>query len=137
MLYEVITPNWSMGKKISIDSSTMANKGLEVIEAKWLFGLRPEQIDVVIHPQSIIHSMVQFVDGSILAQLSPPNMSFAIQNCLLYPHRQSGIDPTLDFSKLLTLDFRPPDKHRFPCLQLAYDALATGKTAPAVSYNFV
>jgi len=128
----VLHPNWSMGKKISIDSSTMANKGLEVIEAKWLFGLRPEQIDVVIHPQSIIHSMVQFVDGSILAQLSPPNMSFAIQNCLLYPHRLSGIAPTLDFSKLLTLDFRPPDKHRFPCLQLAYDALATGKTAPAV-----
>lgn len=125
-------PNWDMGQKISIDSSTMANKGLEVIEAKWLFGLTPDQIDVTIHPQSIIHSMVQYVDGAILAQMSPPNMSFAIQNCLLYPQRKPGIDPALDFSSAFSLDFQKPDRTRFPCLQLAFDALHVGKTAPAV-----
>jgi 1-deoxy-D-xylulose-5-phosphate reductoisomerase len=127
-------PNWDMGQKISIDSSTMANKGLEVIEAKWLFGVEPEQIEVVIHPQSIIHSMMQFVDGSILAQMSPPNMSFAIQNCLLYPERKKGIDPTLDFHNPFALDFQAPDHKRFPCLQLAFDALHTARTAPAI-YN--
>lgn len=125
-------PNWDMGQKISIDSSTMANKGLEVIEAKWLFGLTPDQIDVTIHPQSIIHSMVQYVDGAILAQMSPPNMSFAIQNCLLYPQRKPGIDPALDFSSAFSLDFQKPDRTRFPCLQLAFDALHVGKTAPAI-----
>ena len=125
-------PNWNMGQKISIDSSTMANKGLEVIEARWLFDLSPEQIEVAIHPQSIIHSMVQYIDGSILAQLSPPNMSFAIQNCLLYPKRKEGIDASLDFTKALSLDFRPPDYARFPCLKLAFDALRVGKTAPAI-----
>lgn len=125
-------PNWSMGQKISIDSSTMANKGLEVIEARWLFGLQPEQIEVVIHPQSIVHSMVQYTDGSLIAQLSPPNMSFAIQHCLLYPHRAPGIDPTLDFSQCLNLEFRPPDLERFPCLRLAFEALRLGKTAPAI-----
>ena len=127
-------PNWDMGQKISIDSSTMANKGLEVIEAKWLFGVSPEQIEVVIHPQSIVHSMMQFIDGSILAQMAPPNMSFAIQNCLLYPQRKVGIDPTIDFSKAFSLNFQAPDYQRFPCLKLAFDALKIGGTAPAV-YN--
>ena len=128
----VLHPNWSMGQKISIDSSTMANKGLEVIEARWLFALQPEQIEVVIHPQSIVHSMVQFRDGSLIAQLSPPNMSFAIQHCLLYPERARGIDATLDFSQCLTLEFQPPDQDRFPCLRLAFDALRLGHTAPAI-----
>lgn len=127
-------PNWNMGRKISIDSSSMANKGLEVIEAKWLFGVLPEQIEVVIHPQSIVHSMIQFVDGSILAQMAPPNMSFAIQNCLLYPQRKAGIDPTIDFSQTFSLDFQAPDYQRFPCLKLAFDTLKSGGTAPAV-YN--
>ena len=125
-------PNWSMGPKISIDSSTMANKGLEVIEARWLFDVRPEQIEVVIHPQSIIHSMVQFNDGSILAQLSPPNMSFAIQNCLLYPERHPGVDEALDFRSALSLNFESPNPDRFPCLTLAFDALRLGATAPAI-----
>ncbi|MCG8528730.1 MAG: 1-deoxy-D-xylulose-5-phosphate reductoisomerase [Opitutales bacterium] len=127
-------PNWNMGQKISIDSSTMANKGLEVIEAKWLFGMKPAQIEVVIHPQSIIHSMVQYVDGSVVAQMSPPNMSFAIQHCLLYPDRAPGVDPTIDFAKPFSLDFEAPDFTRFPCLRLAFDVLKMGHTAPAI-YN--
>ena len=127
-------PKWKMGPKISLDSATMANKGLEVIEARWLFDLRPDQIEVVIHPQSIVHSMVQWVDGSILAQMSPPNMSFAIQNCLLYPDRVTGTDRPLDFSAGINLEFSPPDPHRFPCLNLAIEALKAGGTAPAV-YN--
>lgn len=121
-----------MGPKITIDSSTMANKGLEVIEARWLFDKRPEQIDVVIHPQSLVHSMVQYVDGSILAHLSPPSMTFAIQHVLLYPERAPGVDAALDFTKLLTLDFRPPNLEQFPCLKLAMDAMATEGVAPAV-----
>lgn len=125
-------PNWSMGPKISIDSSTMANKGLEVIEARWLFGVQSDQIEVVIHPQSIVHSMVQFNDGSILAQLSPPNMSFAIQNCLLYPERHPGVDETLDFRKAMSLDFESPSAERFPCLQLAFETLRQGGCAPAI-----
>lgn len=125
-------PKWNMGPKISLDSATMANKGLEVIEAKWLFDLRPDQIEVVIHPQSIVHSMVQWVDGSILAQMSPPNMSFAIQNCLLYPDRIAGIDKPLDFSSAINLEFAPPDPLRFPCLNLAIEALKAGGTAPAI-----
>jgi len=127
-------PNWDMGPKITVDSASMANKGLEVIEAKWLFDLVPEQIEVVIHPQSIIHSMVQFTDGSMLAQLSPPMMTFAIQHCLLYPDRQPNVDPPLDLSQRWNLELRPPDHQRFPCLQLAMGALRTGGTAPAV-YN--
>ncbi len=124
-------PNWSMGPKITVDSSTMANKGLEVIEAKWLFGVTAKQIDVVIHPQSIVHSMVQFVDGSILAQLSPPSMTFAIQHSLLYPERGPGVHDTLDFTKLMRLDFRPPEMSRYPCLKLALAALETEGVAPA------
>jgi 1-deoxy-D-xylulose-5-phosphate reductoisomerase len=122
-------PNWAMGPKVTIDSSTMANKGLEVIEAHWLFGLPAERIQVVVHPQSIVHSMVQYVDGSILAQLCPPSMTFPVQHSLLYPERAEGVCPTVDFTQLLRLDFRPPDLERFPCLGLAYAALRTGGVA--------
>src|ERR1700691_591601 len=108
--------NWAMGPKVTIDCSTMANKGLEGIEAPWLFGLRPEEIEVVVHPQSIVHSMVQFVDGSVIAQLCPPSMTFPVQHSLLYPDRAAGVCPTLDFSKMMRLDFQPPDFARFPCL---------------------
>jgi 1-deoxy-D-xylulose-5-phosphate reductoisomerase len=124
-------PNWSMGAKITVDSATMANKGLELIEAHWLFGLEPERLEVVIHPQSVVHSFVQFIDGSLLAQLSPPSMTFAIQHCLLYPDRAPGVEPTTDFRKTFQLDFAAPDFNRYPCLQLAYDALRAGGTAPA------
>jgi 1-deoxy-D-xylulose-5-phosphate reductoisomerase len=122
-------PNWAMGPKVTIDSSTMANKGLEVIEARWLFGLRPEQIEVVVHPQSIVHSMVQFVDGSVIAQLCPPSMTFPVQHSLLYPARAEGVCATVDFQKGLHLDFRAPDLERFPCLRLAYAALRAGGAA--------
>lgn len=125
-------PNWSMGPKITVDSATMANKGLELIEAHWLFGLEPDRLDVVLHPESIVHSFVQFVDGSILAQLSPPSMTFAIQHCLLYPERAPGVDATLDFREAFRLDFRPPERGRYPCLDLAYAALRQGGTAPAI-----
>jgi 1-deoxy-D-xylulose-5-phosphate reductoisomerase len=124
-------PNWDMGPKVTIDSSTMANKGLEIIEAHWLFGVNSEQINVVIHPQSIVHSMVEYVDGSILAQLSPPDMTFAIQNALFHPVRKERVLETLDFSQTLQLDFHPPDEERFPCLRLAREALETGGSAPA------
>jgi 1-deoxy-D-xylulose-5-phosphate reductoisomerase len=127
-------PNWSMGRKISIDSSTMANKGLEVIEARWLFDLLPHQVEVVVHPQSLVHSMVQFRDGAVLAQICPPNMSFAIQHCLLYPQRLAGVEAAFDWSKACRMEYMPPDFGRFPCLKLAYEALEAGKTAPAV-YN--
>jgi 1-deoxy-D-xylulose-5-phosphate reductoisomerase len=127
-------PNWNMGDKVTMDCSTMANKGLEVIEAHWLFDVRPEQIDVVVHPQSIVHSMVEFVDGSIVGQLSPPSMTFAIQHILLYPERHPGVEPTLDFSQPLSLEFHPPDLERFPCFALARKALYAGGTAPAI-YN--
>jgi 1-deoxy-D-xylulose-5-phosphate reductoisomerase len=122
-------PNWAMGPKVTIDSSTMANKGLEVIEAHWLFGVTPEQIQVVVHPQSIVHSMVQYVDGSIIAQLCPPSMTFPVQHSLLYPARADGVCPTVDFTQLVRLDFRPPDLGRFPCLALAYAALRAGGVA--------
>jgi 1-deoxy-D-xylulose-5-phosphate reductoisomerase len=125
-------PNWSMGPKITVDSATMANKGLEIIEARWLFDTAPGRIDVVLHPQSIVHSMVEFVDGSILAQLSPPSMTFAIQYALLFPDRAEGVSPTLDFTRALRLDFLPLDPARFPCLQLAREALEAGGSAPIV-----
>ena len=125
-------PNWSMGPKITVDSATMANKGLELIEAHWLFGLEPARLEVVIHPQSVVHSFVQFIDGSILAQLSPPSMTFAIQHCLLYPERAPGVEATTDFSKTFSLDFKAPDFSKYPCLQLAYDALRIGGAAPAI-----
>ncbi|MGF1448247.1 MAG: 1-deoxy-D-xylulose-5-phosphate reductoisomerase [Opitutales bacterium] len=125
-------PNWSMGPKVTVDSSTMANKGLELIEARWLFDVPSARIDVVVHPQSIVHSMVQFLDGAILAQLSPPSMTFAVQHALFHPERLNGVHPTLDFKETLNLDFRPPDLERFPCLRLAREALEAGGCAPAV-----
>lgn len=125
-------PNWNMGPKITIDSATMMNKGLEVIEAFWLFGLALDKIDVVIHPQSIIHSMVEFVDGSVKAQLSVPDMRMPIQYALTYPDRLPSDFPRLDFSRWHTLTFHAPDFDKFPCLQLATQALQEGGTAPAV-----
>jgi 1-deoxy-D-xylulose-5-phosphate reductoisomerase len=125
-------PNWSMGRKITVDSATLANKGLEMIEAQWLFDLQPSQIEAVIHPQSIVHGLVEFTDGSILAQLTPPNMTFAIQHALLGPTRAPGTDATLDFQKLLQLDFRPADPIRYPCLRLAREAMVAGGAAPAI-----
>lgn len=125
-------PNWSMGAKITVDSSTMANKGLELIEARWLFGMEPGQIKVVVHPQSIVHSMVEYVDGSILAQLSPPSMTFAIQHVLLYPDRKPGVERTLTFEDSMTLEFYPPDLKKFPCLRLAREAMEAAGAAPAI-----
>jgi len=125
-------PNWKMGSKITIDSATLMNKGLEVIEAYWLFGLPPEKIDVVIHPQSIIHSMVEFVDGSVKAQLGIPDMKIPIQYALTYPDRAPSKFARVDFVRLGTITFLKPDKKKFRCLALAYDALATGGTAPAI-----
>ena len=125
-------PNWSMGPKITVDSATMANKGLELIEAHWLFGISPEQLKVVIHPQSIVHSFVQFIDGSILSQLSPPSMTFAIQHCLLYPDRAPSVDKTINFDQTFQLDFSAPDFGRYPCLRLAYEAMRSGESAPAI-----
>ena len=125
-------PNWKMGNKISIDSATLMNKGLEVIEARWLFGLPAERIDVVIHPQSIIHSMVEFVDGSIKAQLGVPDMKLPIQYALTYPERCPLNGSRIDFPKLQSMTFFTPDRSKFRCLQLAYDAIASGGTAPAI-----
>ena len=116
-------PNWSMGAKITIDSATMANKGLEIIEARWLFDLKPDQIKVTLHPESIVHSFVQWIDGSILAQLSPPSMTFAIQHCLFYPDKRANPKPSIDFDTSFSLNFSPPDRKRYPCLELAYQAL--------------
>ena len=128
----VAHPNWSMGRKISVDSATMMNKGLEVIEAHWLFGAAPNQIEVVIHPQSVIHSMVSYADGSVLAQLGNPDMRTPIAHALAYPDRiESGVD-TVDLTKIAQLNFRPPDYLRFPCLKLAFDALHSGGSAAAV-----
>jgi len=125
-------PNWSMGNKVTIDSATMANKGLELIEARWLFDLPPSKLEVVIHPTSIVHAMVRFIDGCCLAQLSPPSMTFALQHALLFPDRAEGVHPSLDFSKPLDLNFSPPSLHRFPCLRLAKDCLEQGGSAPLV-----
>jgi 1-deoxy-D-xylulose-5-phosphate reductoisomerase len=125
-------PNWSMGNKVTIDSATMANKGLELIEARWLFDLPPERLEVVIHPTSVVHALIRFVDGCCLAQLSPPSMTFALQHALLYPNRAEGVQTSLDFSQPLNLNFTPPSLDRFPCLRLAQDALAQGGSAPLV-----
>jgi len=125
-------PNWSMGRKISVDSATMMNKGLEVIEAHWLFSAAPDLIDVVIHPQSVIHSMVEYVDGSVIAQLGNPDMRTPIAHALAYPDRvESGVS-SLDLCRIGQLSFSTPDMERFPCLALAYQALRQGGTAPAV-----
>lgn len=125
-------PNWNMGPKVTIDSSTLANKGLEVIEAHWLFGVSADKIQVVVQKQSLVHSMVQFVDGSVLAHMSPPSMTFAISHSLLTPERGNFAVEPLDFSKPFSLDFRPPDTERFPCLRYAYEALRKGGTATTV-----
>jgi 1-deoxy-D-xylulose-5-phosphate reductoisomerase len=125
-------PNWSMGKKITIDSATLMNKGLEVIEAKWLFNLSNNQIDVVVHPQSIIHSMVEFIDHSTMAQLGLPDMALPIQIAFFYPDRIPNNRPALDFSQVRELTFEDPDPVAFPCLQLAYDALESGGTMACV-----
>ncbi len=125
-------PNWSMGRKISIDSSTLMNKGLEVIEAKWLFDIEHNQIDVVVHPQSIIHSMVQFIDSSVIAQLGCPDMKLPIQYALTYPDRIVNDFERLDLAKVATLTFEEPDLETFPCLKLAYDTLKMGGTYSAV-----
>ncbi len=125
-------PNWKMGHKITIDSATLMNKGLEVIEAHWLFGLPSARIDVVIHPQSIIHSMVEFVDGSVKAQLGLPDMKIPIQYALTYPERLPLNGGRVNFPELRSMTFFTPDRTKFRCLQLAYDALASGGTAPSV-----
>ncbi len=125
-------PNWCMGQKITIDSASLMNKGLEVIEAKWLFGLNPNQIEVVIHPQSIIHSMVQFVDGSIKAQMGLPDMKLPIQYAFTFPQRVSSQFPRLDFGQLHTLTFEKPDVNRFPNLGLALEALRVGGNMPCI-----
>jgi 1-deoxy-D-xylulose-5-phosphate reductoisomerase len=125
-------PNWSMGPKITIDSATMMNKGLEVIEARWLFDLTVDEIRVLVHPQSIVHSMVAFADGAVKAQLGVPDMKVPIQYALSYPSRWPAPHERLDWSKVSRLDFEQPDTDKFPCLQLAYDALDAGGTAPAV-----
>jgi 1-deoxy-D-xylulose-5-phosphate reductoisomerase len=123
-------PNWRMGNRITIDSATMMNKGFEVIEARWLFGMRPDQIDVMIHPQSTIHSMVEFVDGSILAQLGPTDMRMPIQYALTYPQRVASKQIALDWSKLRRLDFSGVSTRRFPCLRLAREAMKKGGALP-------
>ena len=126
-------PNWNMGKKISIDSATLMNKGLEVIEAQWLFGIELRNIEVIIHPESIIHSMVEFVDGSYLAQMNIPDMSIPIQYILTYPERRNGFTQhAIDFTQLGKLRFLRPDMIKFPCLKLAYYAAEQGSTMPAV-----
>ena len=124
-------PNWKMGEKITIDSATLMNKGLEVIEARWLFGFDADQISVVVHPQSVVHSMVEMIDGSIIAQLGVTDMRHAIQYALTYPDRRENCMEPLDFVRLSELTFERPDNERFPCLGLAYEALKRGGTAPA------
>jgi 1-deoxy-D-xylulose-5-phosphate reductoisomerase len=125
-------PNWSMGRKISVDSATMMNKGLEVIEAHWLFGAPADLIEVVIHPQSVIHSMVSYVDGSVLAQLGNPDMRTPIAHALAFPERIASGVAQLDLTSMAALEFHAPDMRRFPCLGLAFDALRAGGTAPAL-----
>jgi 1-deoxy-D-xylulose-5-phosphate reductoisomerase len=125
-------PTWDMGKKITIDSASLMNKGLEVIEARWLFGIPVDRIKVLIHPQSIVHSMVEFVDGSVMAQMSVPDMKLPIQYALFYPQRVFSNNTRLDLSKIGQLTFLEPDLEKFPCLGLAYKALDLGGTAPAV-----
>jgi len=125
-------PKWTMGNKISIDSATMMNKGFEVIEAYWLFGIGREKIDILIHPQSIIHSMVQFRDGSVKAQMGLPDMRIPISYALSFPRRLKYDFPRLDLSELKDLSFTKPDYEKFPCVKLAFDALDTGGTAPAI-----
>jgi len=125
-------PTWRMGNKITIDSATMFNKGLELIEACWLFDLPPEQIEIVVHPESVVHSMVEFIDGSVIAQMGPPDMRTPIQYALTYPARLRGVSRKLDLSKSLSLHFHPPDFDRFPALRLAQDVARRGGTLGSV-----
>jgi 1-deoxy-D-xylulose-5-phosphate reductoisomerase len=125
-------PIWQMGKRITIDSATLMNKGLEVIEARWLFDLPAEKIDIMVHPQSVVHSMVEFVDGSVVAQLGTADMRQPIQYALTYPERLPSPIAGLDWTTISRLDFAPPDRGKFPCISLAYQAMETGGTAPAV-----
>lgn len=125
-------PTWDMGKKTTVDSATMMNKALEIIEARWLFDLEPEQIDVVVHPQSIVHSMVEFQDGSVMAQLSPPDMRLPIQYALTYPDRWDCPSPKLDLKERMSLEFEPPDMDRFPALKVGYEVARAGGTAGSV-----
>jgi 1-deoxy-D-xylulose-5-phosphate reductoisomerase len=125
-------PTWQMGRRITIDSATLMNKGLEVIEARWLFDIPPEKIDIIVHPQSVVHSMVEFVDGSVVAQLGTADMRQPIQYALTYPERLESCVTALDWAAVSRLDFAPPDRQKFPCIGLAYQAIRTGGTAPAV-----
>ncbi len=125
-------PTWNMGPKITVDSATMMNKALEIIEARWLFDLGPDQIDIVVHPQSIVHSLVEFRDGSMLAQLSPPDMKLPIQYALTYPERWDCPSPKLDLAAAMSLDFEPPDVDRFPAIALGHEVARAGGTAGAV-----
>jgi 1-deoxy-D-xylulose-5-phosphate reductoisomerase len=121
-----------MGPKITVDSATMMNKALEIIEARWLFGLSPDQIGVMIHPQSIVHSMVEYIDGSVVAQLSPPDMKLPIQYALTWPDRCEGVAAKLDWTQSLALEFHPPDFERFPALSLGLEVARSGGSAGAV-----
>jgi 1-deoxy-D-xylulose-5-phosphate reductoisomerase len=126
-------PNWNMGAKVSVDSATLMNKGLEVIEARWLFGVDTSRISVIVHPQSVVHSMVEFIDGSVMAQLAVPDMTIPVAYALAYPTRLPLPHlPVLDLAATGSLDFLAPDEAKFPCLGLAYTALIRGGTAPAV-----
>lgn len=125
-------PTWRMGAKITIDSATLMNKGLEVIEAHWLFQCSADEIDIIVHPQSVVHSMIELIDGSIIAQLGVTDMRHAIQYALTYPERRNSLLPQLDLASLSKLEFFPPDPEKFPCLKLAYRALRAGGTMPAV-----
>ena len=126
----LVHPNWRMGPKTAVDCTTLMNKGLEMIEARYLFDIDPDRIEAVVHPQSRIHSCVEFIDGSILALLAEPDMLLPIQYALTYPERKLGVLPPYDFFKNDTLTFLPPDLKRFPCLQLALDAMRAGKSYP-------
>ncbi len=125
-------PTWNMGKKITVDSATMMNKALEIVEARWLFDLRPEQIAVVVHPQSVVHSLVEYEDGAVIAQLSPPDMKLPIQYALTYPQRQRSIATKLDWTAAFSLTFEPPDRQRFPALELGLEVARAGGTSGAV-----
>lgn len=125
-------PNWKMGEKITIDSATLMNKGLEVIEARWLFGFDADEISVIVHPQSVVHSMVEMIDGSVIAQMGVPDMKHAIQYALTYPERKTASCERLDLALVGKLEFEDPDLERFPCLSLAFEALRAGGTMPAV-----
>lgn len=125
-------PTWDMGPKITVDSATMMNKALEIIEARWLFDISPQKIEVVVHPQSIVHSLVEYVDGAVLAQMSPPDMKLPIQYALTYPQRQKGPAAKLDWSEAFSLEFDPPDYDRFPALSLGKQVAQSGGTAGAV-----